>query len=194
MGKIYLTSDLHFGHQKSFLWQPRGFESSDEHDAAVIKNINSVVTDEDELYILGDLMLGDNAAGIEKVKQLRGNKHIILGNHDSESRIELYRPIAAEVVYATMLKYKKYSFFLSHYPTYMGNYDLQMSKVWAIHGHTHYKTKFGEIDKNYNVALDAHNCFPVDLDTILLDIQMKWNEIHKEQVEAGRQNKNFMIY
>lgn len=36
--KIWFTSDLHFGHNKSFLYEPRGFNSIEEHDATIIKN------------------------------------------------------------------------------------------------------------------------------------------------------------
>ena len=42
MSKIFLTSDTHFGHDREFLWGPRGFRSSIEHDEAVIANWNSV--------------------------------------------------------------------------------------------------------------------------------------------------------
>ena len=27
-GKVFVTSDLHFGHNKEFLWEPRGFSGS----------------------------------------------------------------------------------------------------------------------------------------------------------------------
>ena len=60
---IYFTSDLHFGHNREFIWGPRGFKSSWEHDETIVKNWNSLITEEDDVYILGDLMLGDNAAG-----------------------------------------------------------------------------------------------------------------------------------
>ena len=60
MGEVWLSSDLHLGHQKEFLYVPRGFSSIEEHDEAIIDNINEVVAPEDTLYLLGDLMLGDN--------------------------------------------------------------------------------------------------------------------------------------
>lgn len=37
MGKIFLTSDLHFGHQREFLYGPRGFNTIQEHDEAGMK-------------------------------------------------------------------------------------------------------------------------------------------------------------
>ena len=75
--KIWFVSDTHFGHQKEFLWGPRGFESSKEHDEAVIRNWNSVVAPEDIVYHLGDVMLGDNEYGLECLKRLNGKIHII---------------------------------------------------------------------------------------------------------------------
>ena len=67
--KIWFTSDIHFGHQKEFLWGPRGFESSLEHDEAIIRNWNSVVDYDDDIYVLGDLMLGDNDYDIKCINR-----------------------------------------------------------------------------------------------------------------------------
>lgn len=181
MNKIYFTSDLHFCHDKPFLYEPRGFSSIEEMNETIIKNFNSIIDDNDDLYILGDLILKDTNKGLEYLNRLNGRLHIILGNHDSQTRIDLYQTQdkIEDIQYAYLLKYKKYNFYLSHYPTCMGNYDLQMSKTWCLHGHTHSQEKFSEIAKNYNVALDAHNCFPIEIEDILKDIQMKWNEIYK---------------
>lgn len=181
MGKIWFTSDLHFCHDREFIYKPRGFSSVEEMNEAIIKNFNSLINEEDDLWILGDLMLMDNNKGIEYINKLNGKLHIILGNHDGDSRIAIYKQIEKiqDIQYAHLLKYKKYQFYLSHYPTLMGNYDLQMSKTWCLHGHTHSTDKFGECDKNYNIALDAHDCFPIEIENILLDIQNQWNCIYK---------------
>ena len=37
---IWFTSDLHFCHDKEFLYKPRGFNSIEEHDTAIIQNWN----------------------------------------------------------------------------------------------------------------------------------------------------------
>ena len=172
---IYLTSDLHLSHSKSFIYEPRGFTSIEEHDKTIIKNFNSIVKPEDELYILGDLMLCDNERGLEYLRQLNGNKHFVRGNHDNSTRCHLYSEIGIiDEGYATMLKYKKYYFYLSHYPTITSN-----GKIKSLHqatcnlfGHTHSKALFYEdIPYIYNVSLDAHNCFPVSLDVIIDDMK-----------------------
>ena len=59
------------------MYKPRGFNSIKEHDEQIIKNWNEIITEEDEIYILGDLMLNDNEGGIKKLQQLKGKIHII---------------------------------------------------------------------------------------------------------------------
>lgn len=195
---IYFSSDLHFNHNKDFLYKPRGFDSIDAMNMAVVSNWNSVITNEDDVYILGDLMLGDNEAGISLLKMLNGKLHIILGNHDTESRIELYKTLknVIEICYAIQLKYKKAYFFLCHYPVITANFDDQLP--WAKHlinlfGHTHQQyTFYNDNLYMYNVGLDAHNCYPVSIEQIIEDIKNekdKINRIKNKKGEEKCQNK-----
>lgn len=180
---IYFTSDLHLGHDKDFLYAPRGFNSIEEHDLAIIQNWNNLITYEDDVYILGDLMLGDNDTGFHKLQQLNGKLHILYGNHDTDSRIELYNKLysAVEILgYSNILKYGKYHFYLSHYPTLTSNYDEDKPlnrKTINICGHCHSKDKFKDMDKGliYHVELDAHDNKPVSIETILEDIRRYTN-------------------
>ena len=54
---IYFTSDLHFYHDKDFIWQARGFKSIDEMNAEIVRRWNKIITADDYVYILGDLTL-----------------------------------------------------------------------------------------------------------------------------------------
>ena len=76
---IFLTSDLHLGHDKDFVVQARGFETVEEMNAEIIRRWNERVYPDDDVYVLGDLMLGDNDYGIKCINRLAGNIHIILG-------------------------------------------------------------------------------------------------------------------
>ena len=108
---IFITSDLHFGHNRDFLYEPRGFSSIEEHDAAIIKNINETVAKDDTLFILGDLMMNDNEHGIEMLKQINcEDVRVIIGNHDTPARIELYKALPHFTVVGTLafIKHKKY--------------------------------------------------------------------------------------
>ena len=182
---IYLTSDLHFGHNKEFLYKPRGFSSIEEHDQTIVKNWNSIVEDDDIVIMLGDLMLMDNEHGINCLRSLKGNKYYIRGNHDTDNRVELYnRPEEGNLRYlgfAFLLNYRKYHFYLSHYPTLTTNFDDNGSlkkRTLNLFGHTHSKEEF--FDENnpgmYNVAMDAHNCYPVSIEDIITKMEKKVEE------------------
>lgn len=181
--KIWFTSDTHFGHIKDFLWSPRGFNSIEEHDEIIIKNWNELVAPEDEVYHLGDVMLNDNEHGLECINCLNGKIHLIVGNHDTSIRIELYKqcPNIVSIDCAKEIKIGKNYFWLCHYPTITANYD--DNKPWAkhlinIYGHTHQTEKFYKIKETseinpymYCVCLDAHNNRPVELNEIIEDIK-----------------------
>lgn len=170
MGKIFVTSDTHFGHDREFLWGPRGFTSIQEHDAEVIRRWNEVVGPEDTVFHLGDVMLGDNEYGLNCLRQLNGFIKIIPGNHDTSTRLKLYKELDnVEVLgYAEMSKYKKYNFYLSHHPTMTSNLEkapyLRMHLI-NLYGHTHQQTKFYQgIPFMFHVGMDSNNCTPVLLD------------------------------
>ena len=170
MGKIFLTSDTHFGHDREFLWGPRGFTNYAEHDTAVIENWNNTVTDDDIVYHLGDVMLGDNSYGINCLARLNGQIKIIPGNHDTPSRLELYKKLPnVEVLgLAEMIKYKKYNFYLSHHPTLTSNLEkapyLRMHLI-NLYGHTHQQAHFfQDMPYMFHVGMDSNGCAPVLLD------------------------------
>lgn len=201
---IYFTSDLHFGHQKDFLWSPRGFKDSNEHDWTVIKNFNDILKPDDDLYILGDCMLGDNEHGLDCLGRLPGKLHIIRGNHDTDIRLELYKQLSnvIEICEAKTIKIGKQHYFLCHYPTFTANYDDKPyhSHLINLFGHTHQKEKFyipGDplwTDANpfmYCVCLDAHNCCPVSIEQINEDIHNKINELYKKKIQLEKEQKEY---
>ena len=180
---IYFTSDWHIGHNKEFLWGNRGFSSIEEHDKEVLKRCNEIVGVEDELWILGDLAMGgDKYAWSEVYKSLIcRNIHFIQGNHDTNNKMDYYEYECGFVFegLAQIYKYsKRRTFYISHYPTIVDNYyEPGRVPMWNLSGHTHSKEKFSEYPCVYNVALDAHNCYPVSIETINHDILKKEGKI-----------------
>lgn len=174
---IYFTSDLHFGHDKPFLFEPRGFSSIIEHDMGIIDNWNKRICENDTVYILGDLMMGVNhSANIDKINSLNGHKILLRGNHDSDLKMKLYKEngiiFPSDGVWGSLLSLKKWNFFLSHLPTLCGNLDDRHHGLYGLHGHTHSQDRFEFMQfRSYNVALDAHNNFPVSIDEIISDIE-----------------------
>ena len=167
---IYFTSDTHFGHDREFLWGPRGFTNHVDHDKEVIRRWNEVVGPDDIVYHLGDVMLGNNEYGISCLRQLNGHIKIIPGNHDTQARLGLYRTVEnVEVLgLAEMIKYKKYHFYLSHHPTMTSNLEkapyLRMHLI-NLYGHTHQQKQFyNGIPFMFHVGLDSNNNAPISID------------------------------
>lgn len=185
MSQIYLTSDWHLNHSREFIYKPRGFNSVYEMNDAIISRYNEVVNSEDDVYVLGDLMLGDNDEGIRLIKQLKGNIHVVRGNHDSDARMELYSKCynIVEITEGQFFKWNGYHFYLSHYPTVTSNLEKgpELRKhVLNLYGHTHQITNFyNEIPYLYHVGVDSHNCYPVSIENVIKDIQEKTNECLK---------------
>ncbi len=183
---IYFTSDWHIGHNKPFIYEERGFSNIFDMDTAIIKNCNSIIKPEDTLIILGDLALGQDEKEWNQIfDNINCNEiFFIAGNHDTLKRIEKYKNEYGfqYLGEACSFKYEGYHFFLSHYPTLVGNYDENdkplKRKCINLCGHTHTKDKFSDFDKGliYHVELDAHNNNIVSFETIINDIKGKIND------------------
>lgn len=180
---IYVTSDLHLNHQRDFIYAARGYETIEEMNKDLIRKYNSVVTDNDEVYILGDLCLGGADSLIDNFKmlsQLNGKIHIVLGNHCTSTRRKMYEtlPQVVSISYAEMVQYHKYHFYLSHYPTLTANLDdgkPLRARTINLCGHSHTKDPFADWEKGciYHCEVDAHDGFPVSLDTIIEDMKQR---------------------
>ena len=180
---IWFTSDWHIGHDKDFCYKPRGFSSPEEMDTAILERCNEVVTPNDELWILGDLAMSGLVSEWDRVFTSLNckNVHYLQGNHDTDNKMDRYDQIYKFEYhgYADVLKYSKHkTFYLSHYPTIVSNYGEEKRFFWNLSGHTHSRNIFySNLYKVYNVAVDAHNCYPVSIEQIIKDIEEKEKEL-----------------
>lgn len=79
---IYYIGYMHLGHKKVIEYDNRPFETVEEMDAALIENWNKVVNEDDHVYIIGDFIYRSSHVASYYLKQLKGHKHLIIGNHD----------------------------------------------------------------------------------------------------------------
>lgn len=180
---IWIASDLHFSHNKDFIYKSRGFSSAQEMNETIVDRWNQTISDDDDVYLLGDVILTDTVDGMKYFSKLKGKIHLIHGNHDTDARWALYSNLTApnivEMQNSIFLDYKKYHFYLSHYPSLTDNYDVDKplkTKVINLCGHTHTSDRFADFNKGliYHCDMDAHNCFPVSLDGIIEEIKNKY--------------------
>lgn len=177
---IYICSDWHFSHNKPFIYELRGFPSVGEMNEEIIRKHNEIVKPNDDVYVLGDLMLGDDNIGLECFKRLNGKFHIVRGNHDSDRRCNIYlqQKSVIELQNALYLHYGGYHFYLSHYPTITSNLDYDKplkQRLLNICGNSHTTDRWMDADKGfiYHAEMDAHNCYPVALDQIFQEFKDK---------------------
>ena len=88
---IFYTADLHF-HYEPFL-PSRPFDTVEDMDRQLIHRWNEAVSEEDTVYVVGDVGYNRGLVPGDALSRLRGHKHLIRGNHDTgfENAGELYR-------------------------------------------------------------------------------------------------------
>lgn len=182
----YFISDLHYGHEKCIGFDNRPFSSVEEMNNGIVSGITSVVSSEDDLYILGDMAMKVHLA-IELLGRLAesgvNSVHLIKGNHDNVAAIQqahcknLVEVLDYKKMQMSTQKYPKLSVALCHYP--MLSWDKQMYGGILLYGHIHIQPMFyfenGEMKALYPENLpNAYNCLaskfnfvPQTLDQIL---------------------------
>jgi len=78
---IYLISDTHFFHDKIGIYCDR----PDNWQKFTFENWNDIISDKDIVLHLGDLALGNKFEMTNILKELKGQKFLIKGNHDRYS-------------------------------------------------------------------------------------------------------------
>lgn len=181
MGNIWITSDWHFCHNRDFVYEPRGFNNIYEMNLALVKLYNECVEPDDDVYMLGDLMLNNDEYGLDLIKELKGRIHVALGNHDTNNRVKLYKTCdnIVDIQLAYKFKYDGYHFFLTHYPCICSNFDYDKplrERLISLCGHSHTKDPFSNWDQGviYHCEVDAHYCSPILLDDVIQDIKSKY--------------------
>ena len=131
----YYIADTHWGHKNVIRYDDRPFRTILENDNTLIENWNNVVSDDDDVYILGDYSWNNVLNGdISLLKSLKGRKHLILGNHD-RIRSKEERDCFVEVKDYKRIKDGETIVILSHYP--IAFWDMQFHDSVHLYGHVH---------------------------------------------------------
>lgn len=164
MSKNFYISDFHFDHTNVIKFDSRPFSSVEEMNNTLIENWNSVVEPGDTVYILGDFCWGTEARWIEILKQLKGNKQLIRGNHDLKNMSSQLRSMFQDVKDYKEITDNGRHVIMSHYPIpfYKADYN---PNVYMLYGHVHItlENDFMEhlkqyIKNNDNRGNSAHQC------------------------------------
>ena len=131
----YYIADLHFGHKGIIKRSNRPFETVEEMDKALIENWNSTVTDDDDVYILGDVAW-KSPETVKILWSLRGRKHLVIGNHDIKLlESPRFRKCFVEIHTIIEITDNGERIVLCHYP--MAEWNGYHRGYWHFHGHIH---------------------------------------------------------
>ena len=137
MRNLYI-SDLHIFHNNIIYFDDRPFKDADEMTNEIIKRWNNAVEPCDHVYVLGDMFWQNSVGAIEVLNKLKGNIHLIKGNHDHINSSTYKKKFAEITDYKEMSDIVNLSsrpVVLSHY--YMPFYDTHYYGGILLHGHSH---------------------------------------------------------
>lgn len=132
-------SDHHLGHANIIKHCNRPFRSVEEMDEVILRNHNEVTETTDDVYLGGDLMYKCSDP-LKYLKQMKGKKHLVIGNHDKW--ILKDRDIRRQFVEIdkTIRVYEgNVCIELCHYP--MVEWDGYFQGVLHFYGHIHNNDK-----------------------------------------------------
>ena len=95
----YFISDTHFYHYNIIQYCNRPFDNIEEMNNRMIESWNSVVTQDDTVYFLGDFGFGDKEKLSNICTQLNGAKIMLRGNHDFRRGKQSWMDIGFKEVY-----------------------------------------------------------------------------------------------
>lgn len=171
---IYFISDTHFGHKGSLNWPgeaARSFKDVDEMNEYIIDKWNSVVTDEDEVYMLGDFAYKCSMTkALECFYRLNGKKHLIKGNHDTKLALKFNNHEWESISDIKRIDYKKDNgcnqmIILFHYPIY--SWDGKFKGAIHLHGHVHGNPIYNGVKNRMDVSCEAINYTPISIVDII---------------------------
>jgi len=157
MSNTWFIGDTHFGHTNILTYECRyrPFASVEEMNETLIANWNSVVGEYDKVFHLGDFCFGKE--NIEIAGRLKGQKRLILGNHDvynADLYLKYFRSLHGALYWNDCL--------LTHLPVHPSQLGLRAK--YNIHGHLHSK---GIDDHRYiNVSCEQNNLCLISADAI----------------------------
>lgn len=170
MQRFYI-SDLHLGHEAVIRMCDRPFPSIDEMDRMLIENWNSVVQLNDEVYIIGDFMFKSRHDPVYYLKQLRGKKHLILGNHEKWTN-----HVNLPDYFETVSQYKEITdsnrhLILFHYP--LAEWARYHQGSMHVFGHIHNNRNYPAFEfyrsqpNMLNAGVDINHFIPVSLNQLI---------------------------
>jgi calcineurin-like phosphoesterase family protein len=137
-------------------WRP--FDTVEEMNDTILDNINSIVTNRDMLYILGDLSFGSIDDTLGWLARLKCKQiFLIKGNHDRDIKKIEHKFIWVRE--RSSLTIEGQYIVLDHYAA--RTWNMQHHGAWQLHGHSHGNLEYTPLHgRTMDVGMDTNNYKP----------------------------------
>jgi calcineurin-like phosphoesterase family protein len=158
VNNVWVTADQHFNHSNIIKYENRPFADVDEMNKSLIEAWNSVVSKCDKVFLLGDFGFGGSEFIGNVLSSLRGNKILVMGNHDRSRSIKKWIELGFKAVYEYPVIYDT-RYILSHTPL---DSITECSHFYNIFGHVHSNEQYETCnEKGFCVCVERHDYKPV---------------------------------
>lgn len=163
---LWFTSDTHYGHKNVIEYSARPYSDVGEMDAAMIKNWNDVVRDDDTIYHLGDFSFHKPSRTYDILRELRGKKYLVFGNHDKlfRKKAEFMGHWVEVHKFGTEIKVDDQRIVLCHYA--MLTWNQSHRGAWMLHGHSHGTLPESQTARRIDVGVDPREYRPISFDEV----------------------------
>lgn len=158
--KTWFISDTHFGHANIIKLANRPFANVTEMDETIIARWNEVVSDGDIVYHLGDFSWGSHRPTLLRYfERLKGEKHLIRGNHDHSACASLPWASCRDMLGLTA---DNGFWILCHYP--LREWPGFFRGAFHLYGHVH--GTLLPYGRSLDMSVECHDYRPVALETL----------------------------
>jgi calcineurin-like phosphoesterase family protein len=185
MRNIFVTADLHLGHEGILKYTPRPYLDAETMDEALIANWNAIVGRNDLVYVVGDFAWRNHNRYLQA---LRGKKILICGNHDRMNRESLNHFTEVHDLLLRTIDGQPVVF--CHYCLAVWP-DAYPSRgrpgAWHLYGHSHGRIPEAEDSRRMDVGVDVWQYQPVPWELVAEVMQNRRERILPlgEEAEAN---------
>lgn len=133
MSKIFYIADWHYGHANVIAYDNRPFKNFEDMNVALVERWNNAVSNDDTVYILGDMFWCRDEEALQVLCKLNGHKILVRGNHDSYS--SRFVKAFERVVDYLEIKDNDRNVVLCHYP--IPCFKNHFKGWYHLYGHVH---------------------------------------------------------
>lgn len=186
---VWFLSDHHFGHSNLIFFEKEDgslmrpnpqtgekFSCIEEHDELLIEMHNSVVKENDRVYLGGDFSFNPNHA-LKMASRMNGSMALIVGNHDPIQKISAMKRECGRKLFRDVVFWKYFSrgvfglnddetFVMSHLPLRDDGFRHKVSG--NVHGHDH-SVNFVS-DRHFNICIESIGFIPMNLEELKMKV------------------------